>query len=46
MNVQLQAEVEGLKEEMLKYKRALQIHQEVNRIGVQNVHDPKIQPGT
>ena len=23
-------------EEMLKYKRALQIHQEVNRIGVQN----------
>ncbi len=41
MNVQLQAEVEGLREEMLRYKRALQIHQEVNRIGVQNTDQRK-----
>ena len=41
MNVQLQAEVEGLKEEMQKQQRHLRIAQEVqNRIEAQN-RDPK-----
>ena len=41
MNIQLQAEVEGLKEEMQKQQRHLQIAQEVqNRIEAQN-RDPR-----
>ena len=41
MNVQLQAEVEGIKEEMLKQQRQMQIAQEVqNRIEAQN-RDPR-----
>ena len=41
MNIQLQAEVEGLKEEMLKQQRQMQIAQEVhNRIEAQN-RDPR-----
>jgi len=41
MNIQLQAEVEGLKEEMMKQQRQMQIAQEVqNRIEAQN-RDPR-----
>ena len=41
MNIQLQAEVEGLKEEMMKQRRQMQIAQEVqNRIEAQN-RDPR-----
>ncbi len=41
MNIQLQAEVEGLKEEVMKQQRQMQIVQEVqNRIEAQN-RDPR-----